>query len=153
MGMFCRRHRARLPLLSTAATADMSFMLLIFFLVTTSMDTNKGLARQLPPADGQLQTTDVTADRVMTIELTADNDIAVDGDVMAGAADVGDGRLRRRVAAFVENRGDEHVICLSADRDADYATYFAVMNEITAAYNALGGRYEQHVAEEYRAGQ
>ena len=43
-----KRHR-RVPRLNTTSTADISFMLLIFFLVTTSMDIDKGLLRQLPP--------------------------------------------------------------------------------------------------------
>jgi biopolymer transport protein ExbD len=38
-----------MPELNTSSTADISFMLLIFFLITTSMATDRGLARQLPP--------------------------------------------------------------------------------------------------------
>ena len=47
--MFRRRYREQIPELNTSSTADISFMLLIFFLVTSSMDTDKGLLRQLPP--------------------------------------------------------------------------------------------------------
>ena len=43
--MFGRRKRT-LPQLNTTSTADISFMLLIFFLVTTSMDVDKGLSRR-----------------------------------------------------------------------------------------------------------
>ena len=48
-------HRRRsVPQLNTTSTADISFMLLIFFLVTTNMDVDKGITRQLPP-QGQQQ--------------------------------------------------------------------------------------------------
>ena len=46
--MFRKRKRI-VPQLNTSSTADISFMLLILFLVTTSMDTDKGLTRELPP--------------------------------------------------------------------------------------------------------
>ncbi len=47
--MLIKRQKRRVPQLNTTATADISFMLLTFFLVTTSMDVDKGLVRQLPP--------------------------------------------------------------------------------------------------------
>ena len=46
--MFERKKR-QVPSLNTTSTADISFMLLILFLVTSSMDIDKGLTRQLPP--------------------------------------------------------------------------------------------------------
>ena len=49
--MFIRRKNHNVPGLNTTSTADISFMLLIFFLVTTSMDVDKGLSRQLPPPE------------------------------------------------------------------------------------------------------
>jgi len=47
--MFLKNRQRRVPELNTTSTADISFMLLILFLVTTSMDIDKGLSRQLPP--------------------------------------------------------------------------------------------------------
>ena len=49
--MIIQRSKHRVPGLNTTSTADISFMLLIFFLVTTNMDVDKGLSRQLPPAN------------------------------------------------------------------------------------------------------
>ena len=51
--MLIRRNRNETPGLNTTSTADISFMLLIFFLVTTSMDVDKGLLRQLPSPEPQ----------------------------------------------------------------------------------------------------
>ena len=47
--MFRKRNHRQIPELNTTSTADISFMLLIFFLVTSSMDTDKGLMRQMAP--------------------------------------------------------------------------------------------------------
>ena len=51
--MLIKRRQHRVPVLNTTATADISFMLLTFFLVTTSMDVDRGLVRQLPPLDNE----------------------------------------------------------------------------------------------------
>ena len=53
--MFLRRRHREVPGLNTTSTADISFMLLVFFLVTSSMDSDKGLGRKLPPVDEQQQ--------------------------------------------------------------------------------------------------
>ena len=57
------RKKRKVPGLNASSTADISFILLIFFLVTTSMDTDSGLARRLPPPpadDHNLAPFDVT---------------------------------------------------------------------------------------------
>ena len=61
--------RRRVPGLNTTSTADISFMLLIFFLVTTSMDMDKGLLRQLPPNAQQesLEPMEVQKDKLLEI--------------------------------------------------------------------------------------
>ena len=41
------RKKRAVPGINSSSTADIAFMLLIFFLITTSMDTDRGLARRL----------------------------------------------------------------------------------------------------------
>ena len=76
MRFYRRRHSV--PELNTTSTADISFMLLIFFLVTTNMDVDKGLSRQLPPAEKQEQQSYVQKGTLMTLKITADNHLWVD---------------------------------------------------------------------------
>lgn len=126
-------HKKRVPLLNATSTSDISFMLLIFFLVTTSMDIDKGLSRQLPPASVQeeQQAADVKEGTVMKLGIEADNSLTCDGKVVLA------GQVRRLVEDFVRRTGKEHIIQLQVDRRAYYDTYFQVQNEIVAAYNAL----------------
>ena len=64
--MIFRRKRREVPGLNTTSTADISFMLLVFFLVTTSMDVDKGMNRQLPPKqDEKQEMMDVDRSKVM----------------------------------------------------------------------------------------
>ena len=95
------RHRQHsVPQLNTTSTADISFMLLIFFLVTTNMDVDKGLARQLPPPERQeRQESVVDKGTMLELTLTADNRLLADGRPMPVS------QLRARVEAFVTQVG------------------------------------------------
>lgn len=125
----------KIPALNTTSTADISFMLLIFFLVTTSMDRDQGLKRQLPPMDDnkQEQLMDVSRDNVMQLHLDAQNRIYADDSL------IGIDRLRAKVAAFVgqEQRRTMHILQVKTDSLATYDAYFRMQNEIVAAYAQL----------------
>lgn len=128
--MLIRRKRHTVPKLDATSTADISFMLLTFFLVTTSMDSDKGLIRQLPPADTEYQTEApvVVRENLMMFRITsADqlllNDTAVSTD-----------NLRDDIRKFIVSHGDNHSIGIDADPASSYDTYFRLQNEIAAAY-------------------
>lgn len=154
-----KRTKRRVPQLNTTSTADISFMLLILFLVTSSMDVDKGLSRQLPPIspkEEQQQPTDASERNVMKIRITPSDSILVNGKPMR----IGD--LRRRVVDFVSNPSnradlpqktlktvplvgkfavsDQHIISMESDRESDYNTYFQVQNEVMSAYALLRNR-------------
>ena len=138
--------------------ADISFLLLIFFLVTTSMATDKGLFRTLPPpVDKTQQTTDpieVNKRNVMLILVNGNDRLMVNGEVM----DVN--KLKEKAKEFISNPlnkedlpakevvniplmgGNQmvttkHVISLQNDRVTSYKAYLAVQNELVAAYDEL----------------
>lgn len=153
--MFSRRKRQSFPQLNTTSTADISFMLLTFFLVTTSMDTDKGLARRLPPPPQQEEVREVSVNQRNVLRISIDEGDAVSCDGKA----VGFGELTSKVEAFVENKGgkadkpekhvrdipllgrcsitDKHMISVKVADNASYDTYFKTQNAIVKAYNRL----------------
>ena len=134
-----RHSRRTVPELNTTSTADISFILLVFFLVITSMDVDKGLSRRLPPIDNKAATevTDVSKSNALALRLTADGKLEADGK----PADINE--LRARVVSFVSGKANpaRHIITLDVDRRADYEAYFNIQNEITAAYRELRDGY------------
>ena len=150
-----KRRRSEVPTLNTTSTADISFMLLIFFLVTSSMDPDKGLPRQLPPAedDTEQQEVEVKERNVMELVLDADDRITCNGEP------IGYEELPKRVAEFVANAADDptlpekserevhlmgrcrvsdrHVITIQTDRHTSYNAYFEMQNAIVRGYNML----------------
>lgn len=165
-----KKMRRSIPELNTTSTADISFMLLIFFLVTSSMDTDKGLRRLLPHPTDEQEQRDVQVQRrnVLEISIDADSHITVGGEPTEPA------QLSERVARFVANEqlsadlpqltrrnvpllgtclvSDRHVIAIKADRDAHYDTYFQVQNAIVDGYLQLRNQLAQkHFHQPYRA--
>lgn len=137
--MILHHVKRTVPQLNTTSTADISFILLVFFLIMTSMDVDKGLVRTLPPMqdDNRQETVDVEKGNVLELRITPAGNLIVNGKT----ADTG--KLRRRVATFVEHSADRsgHVITLDVDRKAPYNAYFNVQNEIAAAYKQLRNAY------------
>lgn len=135
--MIREKRRHEVPQLNTTSTADISFMLLTFFLMTTSMDSDKGLPRQLPPLSNEKeQTQEIKKRNVMNIYLHSDNKMTVNDQPMPIA------KLKAEVEKFVANSRD-HVISVQADRQANYEHYFAMQNEIMLAYSDLRNSYSK----------
>ena len=134
--MFRRRRFEQIPELNTSSTADISFMLLIFFLVTSSMDTDKGLLRQLPPPPQEQQPPqDVRKDHVLQITLDAHDNLSIDGTLLTTQ------QLKNQIVEFVAADRTDHVISIRTDRATTYEAYFRMQNAIVAAYNQLREHY------------
>jgi biopolymer transport protein ExbD len=132
--MLIRRNRNETPGLNTTSTADISFMLLIFFLVTTSMDVDKGLLRQLPspePQKKEQQESVVDKNSLMAIHLTAGDTLLVNNQPMKLED------LKQETVRFVHRLGKKHLISIESDRDANYNLYFQMQNELMEAYAQL----------------
>lgn len=147
----------KIPQINASSMADISFLLLIFFLVTTSMDVNQGLARRLPapiPPDQKVEDTDINKRNLMIVKINSANQLMVRGQLM----DVK--QLRETAKEFIKNENDEpnlpklveedfgepigvqrytkdHVISVQNDVDTQYQAYLDVQNELVAAYNEL----------------
>ena len=132
--MLIRRKQHETPVLNTTSTADISFMLLIFFLVTTSMDVDKGLLRQLPSPEPQKkdqQQSVVDKANLMELRLTAGDTLLVNGKPMQVS------QLKEETIRFVHRLGKKHLISIESDRDADYNLYFQMQNQLMEAYSQL----------------
>ena len=130
--MFRHRRRSEIPSLNTSSTADISFMLLIFFLMTSSMDAGKGLKRQLPPPpQEQEQVADILDSDIMTIELDAD------GRMTVGGSEFSLQQLQQEVRQFAAVNPHHRVVAIKTDPQAKYDAYFQLQNAIVAAYRPL----------------
>jgi len=126
------------PGLNTTSTADISFMLLTFFLVTSSMDVDKGLSRQLPPAEKkEQQPSEMNKNLLLKIVITANNEITIDEKQVRPEV------LSGRIEHFVSHTGKKHMVNVDCSPEANYNTYFQVENAIVVAYNNIRNKYSQ----------
>lgn len=134
---FRRSKRRGVPGLNTTSTADISFILLVFFLVISSMDSNKGIFKQLPPPETQNteEVTDMDSRNVLEITIGTAGDIRVDGRQTDPQL------LGRRVEEFVEHCPDRatHVVSVRMLPQSKYDDYFRVEDALTSAYASLRG--------------
>lgn len=142
------------PELNASSLADIAFLLLIFFLVATTMSTDTGLARMLPPIVPPTQddAPPIKERNVFQVMLNFKNQLLVEGEW----CEISD--LKEKAKEFIANPADNEklpekteteipligtymvskgVISLQNDRGSQYQAYLQVQNELQAAYNEL----------------
>ncbi len=142
--------------INAGSMADIAFLLLIFFLVTTTMDTDTGLTRRLPPMPppNEKPNPDLIKKRnVFVVLVNKENQLLVAGKLM----NIRD--LKDAAKEFIANPNNDpelpskteedipyfgkvmvtknHVISLQTDRGTSYGMYIAVQNELVKAYDEL----------------
>lgn len=143
------------PDIPSASLADTAFMMLIFFLVSTTMDTDAGISRTLPqpvPKDQQNDDQKIKERNVFVVLINQYDQLLVEGEQMH----ISD--LKRKAKEFIENPADDpelpeksmkevqffgeypvskQVISLQNDPSTSYGLYIQVQDELAAAYNEL----------------
>ena len=131
--IFRRKHR-EVPELNTTSTADISFMLLVFFLVTSSMGSDRGLGRKLSPMDDpqRQEQQDISRSNVLEVRLD-EHDVLYCDDRRVTRQE-----LQQQVESFLASRmTDQYVIAVETDRKTSYDAYFEMQDAIVAAYHKL----------------
>lgn len=152
-----------IPEVNAGSMADIAFLLLIFFLVTTTIETNAGIPTQLPRKTDLNQTPPppVKERNLFVVVVNKNNQLLVEDQLM----NIKD--LKKEAIAFLDNGGgvgedacthckgtkaenssenpDKAVISLQNDRETSYSTYIAVQNELISAYNELRERERQRL--------
>lgn len=152
--MFKRKKtRAESEEVNAGSMADIAFLLLIFFLVATTIGTDKGLMMKLPP-DEQAEAP-LNKRNVFNIKLNSANGILIEGDVRESM----DG-LRNELRDFILNKGrnpqssespEKAIISLKTNRGTDYKRFIEVLDEIKGAYYQIYGDRVGLTSQEYRS--
>jgi biopolymer transport protein ExbD len=128
---------------NAGSMADIAFLLLIFFLVTTTIDTDKGISIKLPPMPEENQPKNdirIKERNVLQVLVNANDMLLVDGQI----SDIK--QLKRLAKDFIDNPSknpelsespQKAIISLKNDRGTSYNIYIQVHNELKAAYNEL----------------
>ncbi len=147
--------KRKTPGLNTGAMSDISFLLLTFFLLTSSINTEQGIPRKLPPPkaeDAQDNKVDINKRNVLNVLVNFRDEISVNGDViMIGelksrakeffANPTNDPSLPEKQSKAIDGIGDfavsKGVVSLTNDQGTSYNMYVQVQNELQRAVNEL----------------
>jgi len=143
------------PEINSSSTADMAFILLCFFLMTTTMDQDKGLQRRLPPMPDPNQKVEdqkVNRRNIIIVKINSADRL------LAGSEPMDVSQLKDKIKEFLTNPNNDPnlpekeeieienfgpcmvskgVISLQNDRGTSYQAYMAVQNELVKAVNEL----------------
>jgi biopolymer transport protein TolR len=146
------------PEVNAGSMADIAFLLLIFFLVTTTIETDAGLDRMLPPIEPPDTDVVIKQKNIFTVSINKSGQLLVEEELMNLEG------LRDAAIAFLDNGGapagspeycnycqgkrdasssdnpQKAIISLKNDRETAYKTYITVQNELVGAYNDLRNR-------------
>ena len=149
------------PEVNAGSMADIAFLLLIFFLVTTTIETDSGISRKLPPIEDSNDDVIIKQKNIFTVLLNGKDQLLVEDEIM----ELKD--LRKAAVEFLDNGGipkgqegycdyckgkrdpsssdnpDKAIISLKNERETSYKMYISVSNELMAAYNELRNRRAQ----------
>lgn len=156
--------RAGAPEVSAGSMADIAFLLLIFFLVTTTIETDAGLDRMLPPMEPPTDIDVIVKQKnIFQVSINKSGQLLADGELIQL------NQLREKASAFLDNGGApsgtedyckyckgnrdasssdspaKAIISVKSDRETKYGTYITVQNELVGAYNDLRDRESQRL--------
>lgn len=131
---------------NAGSMADIAFLLLIFFLVATTIVEDKGILVKLPPWDPNQEAIDVNQEHVLTVLINHQNAIYAEGEETEVNAikNITKTFIETKLLAF-QNTEKTPVVSITNDKQTSYDTYIGVYNEIKAAYNELWDELAQEL--------
>jgi len=132
--------------INAGSMADIAFLLLIFFLVTTTMESNYGIRRKLPAPTQEKSDIVVKKKNVLEINVNGQDKMLIEGE----PAEVKD--IKEIAIAFITNNGKDPkssdnpqkaIIQIKHSRETTYNEYISIYNELISAYDVVRNQYSK----------
>ncbi len=132
------------PEINSSSMADIAFLLLIFFLVTTTIANDKGLFLLLPPDPDQMEDVDIKIPEknLFKIQINSADKLLVENEPFTGK--ISD--LKEMIHEFVMNNGrnpkssdnpQKAIVSLKTDRGTSQKLFIEVVDQIKGAYHDI----------------
>ena len=146
------KNRRSLPEINAGSMADIAFLLLIFFLVTTTMDVDTGIKRKLPPLPDEENVpsqVDFHKKNILIFDCSPNSEMIL---VESGADEVGNGKpflpgdLKNEIITFLTNYGrnpdlsespSKAVLSIRVHKKTQYETYVKIQDQVSLAFKEL----------------
>lgn len=153
--------KGKTPGLNTGSMSDISFLLLTFFLLVSSINTDQGIQRKLPPPpQNNQEDVKVNKRNVLVVLVNMNDQLMVNGEFMPDvhmlkektkefiSNPTNDPNMSDKKAIMIDELGTEEivskgVVSLQNDRGTSYEMYIAVQNQLTLAFNELRDEFSR----------
>lgn len=145
--MFGKEKQREEPEIGGAGMADIAFLLLIFFLLVSTIDIDTGIGLQLPPAPEENQEPPPIKERnMLKILVNAQGMVLMDGEPTPVP------QVKQKVKDFITNRGqdpnlsdspEKAIVSIKTDRQTPYSVYIDMLDEVMGAYAELRNQAAQ----------
>ena len=125
--MIGRRQSRVSPEIPTASMADIAFLLIVFFLVTTTMNQDKGLSLHLPPVG---ETKEVREKNILNVWINARDQIAFFENEQLTPVPFAE--LKGRIEGRLQEN-ENLIVSLKTERGATYRAFVDVLDELKLA--------------------
>ena len=153
--------KKKTPAINSSSTADIAFLLLCYFLMTTTMGSQTGLSRRLPPMpdpNAKVEDQKVNRRNIIVVKINSADRL------LAGSEAIDVSQLKDKIKEFLSNPADDPtlpektitdiegygpypvskgVISLQNDRGTSYHAYIAVQNELVKAVDELRDEFSR----------
>ncbi len=131
-----RKKKRPMAEISSSGMADIAFLLLLFFLVTTTIDVDTGIDLVLPPWVDNAEQVAVKSDNIANLLV---NEV---GDVLLDEKIIGVPQIKEEMIARIK-ANPKLIISYKTVRDTPYKIYIDVMDQLKMAYEALRQEYSR----------
>ena len=127
---------------NAGSMADIAFLLLIFFLVTTTIATDKGIFMKLPIKDNEV--VNINERNIFNVLINSNNELLAENEVIPLI------ELKEKVKVFIDNNGvdinlsdspKKAIVSIKTDRGTKYEVYLSIIDEILLGYRELRAKH------------
>jgi len=149
-----KRKKKPAPEMNASSMADIAFLLLIFFLMVTTIASDKGISVLLPPKQENQEDIKINQKNIFKIQINSSDRLLVEDEPM----DIS--QLKEKVKEFVTNRGQDPtssespakaVVSLKTDRGTSYEMYIGVLDLLKYSYTELRAEFLGITVEKYNS--
>lgn len=155
--------KRELPGINAGSMADIAFLLLIFFLVTTTMNIDSGILRKIPEKQRIPSKIVIKNKNILEININRNNELFVENQVIQIS------ELQNIVTNFIDNgagldknneactwcKGNKNLkssdhpskafISIKTDRETSYGTYVVILDKLNSSYEKLRNRLSKEL--------
>ena len=125
-----------------AGMSDIVFLLLLFFLVSTTIDVDTGIGMSLPEYDPDQIYVAISKERLVTVNINENGDVLLNGEVIA-IPQISE-NLKERIESKINLSSKKKlIVSIKTDRRTNYNLYIQALDQIKLAYSEVQKAYSQ----------